>query len=78
MTKRKVGRPAGSGMQLPGHIRAKQSRQERLALGASRMDVTLDADTLDALQQLVNHWGCKSKKEAISKAIAIAASAIAK
>jgi hypothetical protein len=48
-TSRKVGRPVGSGAQLPAGVRAKQSRQERLAAGSSRMDVTLDAGTLDAL-----------------------------
>lgn len=72
----KVGRPAGSGAQLPAGVRAKQSRQERLQGGAVRMEVTLSADTMAGVNQLVEHWGCRSKKEAVERAIEIAVSAV--
>ncbi len=72
------GRPAGSGAQLPATVRAKQSRKERLAAGGARIELTLDGDTMAAVSQLVEHWGCRSKKEAIERAITIAASAVAR
>ena len=73
----KVGRPAGSGAQLPGGVRARQSRNERLQAGAVRLEVTLNADTMAGVNRLVEHWGCGSKKEAVERAIAIAVSAVA-
>lgn len=75
---RKVGRPAGSGAQLPPATRAKQSRKGRLQAGAIRVEIILDTEAQAALHRLIEHWGCRSKKEAVERAIAIAASAIAR
>lgn len=75
---RKVGRPLGSGKQLPNRERAEHSRQERAAAGSTRVDVTLDNITMAALAILVEHWECRSKKDAVARAIRIAAGAISK
>lgn len=70
--KRAVGRPSGSGEQLPSHERARQSRLQRAAAGAMRLDLTLDIDHADKLNDLATHWQCRTRKEAIERAIAAA------
>ena len=74
----KVGRPAGSGAQLPPGIRARQSRQSRKAAGAARIEIMMEAETLASLEQLMAHWGCGSRKEAIARAVQLAATAISR
>lgn len=64
-----VGRPAGSGAQLPAAERSKVSRAKRAAAGAVRLDFTLEAHEVDALTALIEHWGSRSRKEAIARAI---------
>lgn len=70
--KRPRGRPEGSGAQLPAVERIRQSRASRAAAGSTRFDITLDADYADKLNQLAAYWQCRSRKEAIEKAIAAA------
>lgn len=63
------GRPAGSGAQLPDAERARKSRSQRAAAGATRLDFSLDAQHSEQLAALVMQWQCKSRKEAIERAI---------
>ncbi len=74
----KGGRPAGSGQQLKPAARLQKSRQARAAAGAARLDITLNNLTATALEQLVSHWGCKTRKEAIERAITTAAAMISR
>ena len=76
--KRRVGRPAGSGKQLPAVVRTRNSRSQRAQLGAVRLEVTLDQSTHDALLSLLQHWHCSTKKETLERAIQAAASTIFK
>jgi hypothetical protein len=70
MNERKLrGRPAGSGAQLPAGERIKHSRARRAAAGSARVEIVLDVDTNEQLQTLMEHWQCKTKKEAIEQAI---------
>lgn len=74
----KGGRPAGSGEQLAPSARSRKSRRMRAEAGAARLDVTLSPLVAQALETLIAHWECKSRKEAIERAISIAASTISK
>ena len=76
--KRRVGRPAGSGKQLPAVVRTRASRADRADQGAVRIDVTLDNATHDAVLSLMQHWHCSTKKETLERAIQAAASTIFK
>lgn len=69
--KRPVGRPSGSGAQLPVAERNRKSRQARAAAGATRLDITLDAASSDQLARLIAQWQCATKKEAVERALAI-------
>lgn len=69
--KRPVGRPAGSGEQLPPTERSRQSRQNRAAQGAPRLDFYLDPDQAGQLADLMQHWELKTKKEAVQRALDI-------
>lgn len=66
---KRVGRPVGSGTQLPAAERLKKSRSNRMAKGAMRLDVTLDATRGDQLLQIMQQWQCATKKEAIERAL---------
>lgn len=68
---KKVGRPLGSGQQLAPLERVKKSRNSRAAAGAVRVDFSIDQETSMRLGMLMQHWRCKSRKEAISRAIEI-------
>ena len=65
-----IGRPAGSGAQLPAVERIRQSRASRAAAGATRFDLTLDAEHAARLATLMQQWQCKTRKETIERAIA--------
>jgi len=69
--KRRAGRPAGSGEQLPPTERSRQSRQNRAAQGATRLDFYLDPDQAGQLTDLMQHWELKTKKEAVQRALDI-------
>ncbi len=69
---RKVGRPVGSGEQLPSAARSRKSRNNLSAIGAVRVDFSLDSDSAAKLGQLIALWGCSNRKEAIQQAIQIA------
>lgn len=69
---RKIGRPAGSGEQLPSAARSRKSRNNLSAIGAVRVDFSLDPDSAAKLGQLIALWGCPNRKEAIQQAIQIA------
>lgn len=74
--KKSRGRPAGSGAQLPPAERAKKSRSRLAAAGAIRLDCALDAQANAHLAKLMRHWGCATRKEAITRAIKIASKTI--
>lgn len=68
----KVGRPAGSGEQLPPAARSRKSRNNLSTIGAVRVDFSLDPDSAAKLRQLMELWQCPNRKEAIQQAIQIA------
>ena len=72
----RVGRPVGSGAQLPAVARTRASRTDRAKQGAVRIEVTLDKTTHDAVLALMEHWSCTTKKEVVERAIQAAASTI--
>lgn len=63
------GRPAGTGTQQVAIERVRQSRRKNAASGGLRLDMTIDADTARFLAQLMSRWRCKTRKEAVQKAI---------
>lgn len=52
--------------------RTRKSRDERSAIGAVRVDFSLDPDSAAKLGQLIELWHCPNRKEAIQQAIQIA------
>ncbi len=70
------GRPAGSGAQLPAAERSRQSRQRRKQSDSIRLDMTLDTDAVAALNLLMRHWGCRKRKDAVTRALKAAAATI--
>lgn len=74
--KRPVGRPAGSGEQLPPAERVKKSRTNLTASGATRLDFSLDGERSQKLATLQEHWQCKTRKEVIEHALDIAYRAV--
>jgi hypothetical protein len=76
--KRRPGRPVGSGEQLPPTERSRQSRQNRAANGATRLDFYLDPAHADQLAQLMAHWNLNTKKEVVQRALDIVHQTIAK
>ena len=75
--KRRPGRPAGSAEQLPAVERSRQSRQNRTAQGATRLDFYLDPAHADQLAQLMQHWDLDTRKEAVQRALDIVHQTIA-
>lgn len=75
--KRRPGRPAGSGEQLPPTERSRQSRQNRAAQGATRLDFYLDPAQADQLTELMQHWDLNTKKETVQRALDIVHQTIA-
>lgn len=67
----KVGRPAGSGEQLPSAARSRKSRNNLAAIGAVRVDFSLDPDSAAQLAHLMERWDSPNRKDAIQRAIAI-------
>jgi len=76
--KRRAGRPEGSGEQLPPTERSRQSRQNRAAQGATRLDFYLDPTHADQLAQLMQHWDLDTKKETVQHALDIVHQTITK
>jgi hypothetical protein len=76
--KRGRGRPVGSGEQLPAVERTRQSRQNRTAQGATRLDFYLDPAHADQLVQLMQHWDLDTRKEAVQRALDIVHQTITK
>jgi hypothetical protein len=76
--KRRPGRPAGSGEQLPPVERSRQSRQNRAAQGSTRLDFYLDPDHSEQLAQLMTQWGVDTRKEAVQRALDIVHQTITK
>ena len=74
--KRPVGRPAGSGEQLPPAERVKKSRKNLAAAGATHLDFSLDGELSQKLTTLQEHWQCKTRKEVVEHALDIAYQAI--
>ena len=73
----KRGRPVGSGAQLPAIERTRASRSKRAETGAIRLDLTLDTpESRAALTELMTHWKCKSRKEAVERALLAAVTTI--
>lgn len=76
--KRPVGRPAGSGGQLPPTERSRQSRQTRAAQGATRLDFFLDAQQAAQLGELMDQWDMTTRKQVVQHAIDIVYQTVAK
>lgn len=74
--KRPVGRPAGSGDQLPPAERVKKSRDHLAASGAARLAFSLDGEHSQKLTTLQEHWQCKTRKEVVEHALDIACQVI--
>lgn len=69
------GRPPGSGSQTRAVERVRQNRIKHAASGGLRLDMTLDAETAHLLRHLMIQWNCKTRKEAVQKAIYLIANA---
>lgn len=67
--KNRIGRPLGSGQNLPAVERKRISRDSLAAGGSTRVDLTLDAATSAKLASLIEQWQCRTKKEAVELAI---------
>lgn len=67
--KRPVGRPVGSGAQLPPIERNRKSRQNRAAQGAPRLDFFLDPPHAAQLAELMEHWGLNTRKDVVQRAL---------
>lgn len=76
--KRKPGRPAGSGEQLPPTERSRQSRQSRAAQGATRLDFYLDRANAAQLAELMEQWELTTKKEVVQRALDIVHQTVAR
>lgn len=76
--KRRAGRPAGSGEQLPPIERSRQSRQNRAAQGATRLDFFLDPLQAGQLAELMTQWDMSTRKEAVQHALDIVHQTVAK
>lgn len=76
--KRKAGRPAGSGEQLPPTERSRQSRQSRAAQGATRLDFYLDPANADQLAELMEQWELTTKKDVVQRALDIVHQTVAR
>lgn len=68
--KRRAGRPAGQGEQLPVAERVKKSRVQRAAAGGTRLELMMSAETASKLAALMAQWKFGTKKEAVELAIA--------
>lgn len=69
--KRRPGRPVGSGEQLPPTERSRQSRQNRAAQGATRLDFFLDPPQAGQLTELMAYWDLNTKKDVVQRALDI-------
>lgn len=67
--KRRPGRPAGSGAQLPPIERNRESRRRQAAQGAPRLDFFLDPAHAAQLAELMEHWGLNTRKDAVQRAL---------
>ena len=76
--KRRAGRPAGSGEQLPARDRARQSRQSRAAQGSTRLDFFLDPPQAGQLAELMEQWDMTTRKEVVQHALDIVHQTVAK
>lgn len=76
--KRRAGRPAGSGEQLPPTERSRQSRQSRAAAGATRLDFFLDPPQAGQLAELMEQWDMATRKEVVQHALDIVHQTVAK
>lgn len=76
--KRRVGRPVGSGEQLPPAERSRQSRQSRTAQGATRLDFFLDPQQAGQLSELMEQWEMTTRKEVVQHALNIVHQTVAK
>lgn len=76
--KRPVGRPVGSGEQLPPTERSRQSRQSRAAQGATRLDFFLDPPQAAQLGELMEHWDMTTRKQVVQHALDIVYQTVAK
>ena len=69
--KRPVGRPPGSGAQLPPVERNRQSRANLAKSGGTRLDFSLDAISSGQLDELIELWHMKTRKQAVQHALSI-------
>lgn len=76
--KRRPGRPAGSGEQLAPIERSRQSRQNRAAQGATRLDFFLDPPQAGQLAELMAQWDMTTRKEVVQHALDIVHQTVAK
>lgn len=76
--KRRVGRPAGSGAQLPPIERNRKTRQKRAVDGSTRLDFFLDPPQADQLAELMKQWDMTTRKEVVQHALDIVHQTVAK
>lgn len=77
-TKRPVGRPPGSGAQLPSKERLRLSRANLAKSGGTRLDFSLDAASSGQLAELMEQWDMTTRKEVVQRALDIVHQTIAK
>lgn len=69
--KRRMGRPPGSGAQLPSKERLRLSRENLAKSGGTRLDFSLDAVSSTQLTELMEHWDMKTRKKAVQHALSL-------
>jgi hypothetical protein len=75
---RSVGRPVGSGEELPPTERSRQSPQSRTAEGATRLDFFLDPPQAAQLGELMEQWDMTNRKQAVQYGLDIVHQTVAK
>ena len=69
--KQRVGRPSGSGAQLPAVERMRKSRSDRAKAGAVRLDFSLVGESAQHLATLMQQWASPTRKDAVERALSL-------
>ncbi len=72
MTVKSEKKVPSSHVQNSAVSRITKNRARRAASGAVRVDVTLNSHVVTMLSELMSHWRCSNRKEAIERAITLA------
>jgi hypothetical protein len=76
--KRPIGRPPGSGAQLPSKERLRLSRANLAKSGGTRLDFSLDATSSGQLAELMEQWDMSTRKAVVQHALDIVHQTVAK